>query len=211
MTERAIADRGGPAPKAPLHVLVLWAHPLEDSFNARLCRTVVDCLERRGHTVDCHDLYREGFRAVMTAGERLAYHDPSRNRATVAAEVERLRRAQALVMVYPTWNFGVPAILKGYLERVLIPGVAFHMADGHTFAGLTHVRRLAFVTTYGATRLVVKGLVGDPVRKVMLRGLRRLCARDADARWLALYNMNRPSARRCERFVRRVESALATW
>lgn len=211
MTERAVADRGGPAPKAPLHVLVLWAHPLEDSFNARLCRTVVDCLERRGHTVDCHDLYREGFRAVMTADERLAYHDPSRNRATVAAEVERLRRAEALVMVYPTWNFGVPAILKGYLERVLIPGVAFHMADGRTLAGLTHVRRLAFVTTYGATRSVVKGLVGDPVRKVMLRGLRRLCARDAEARWLALYNMNRPSARRCERFVRRVESVLATW
>ena len=75
--------------------------------------------------VDDCDLYAEGFNPVMSAEERRHYHDATRNRAPVAGYVERLLAAEALILCHPTWCFGPPAILKGFLDRVLMPGVSF--------------------------------------------------------------------------------------
>jgi NAD(P)H dehydrogenase (quinone) len=56
-------------------------------------------------------------------------------------------------LVFPVWNFGYPAILKGFLDRVFLPGVSFRLVDGKVKPNLTHIRKLAAVTTYGGTRL----------------------------------------------------------
>ena len=85
-----------------------------------------------GHEVDDCDLYAENFQPVLTAGERRAYHSPTPDTASVVREIERLRRAEGLVFVFPTWWFGMPAILKGYIDRVWIPGVAFELKNGRT-------------------------------------------------------------------------------
>ncbi len=194
-----------------MNVLVVWAHPLADSFSGALCRTATAALEAAGHRVDCADLYREGFRAAISAAERRAYHDPGRNRDGVAGEVARLQGADGLVLIFPTWNFGVPAILKGYLDRVMLPGVAYTLEDGVARPGLSRVRRFACITTYGARRWVVKWVVGDPLRTVMTRGLRRLCPDRTRAQWLALYDLNRPDRARCAAYLRRVERTLSAW
>ncbi len=136
-----------------MRVLVLYAHPLPKSFHASLHRLVVETLREHGHEVDDCDLYAEGFDPVLSAEERSGYHEVPQNRLPVAGYVERLMRAEALVLCFPTWTFGAPAILKGFFDRVLIPGVAFHL-NGHrpVRPGLTHIRRIAVVTTYGRPR-----------------------------------------------------------
>ena len=63
------------------------------------------------------------------------------------------RAAEALIFSFPVWNFGYPAILKGFLDRVLLPGVSFRLVDGQVRPNLTHIQKLAAVTTYGGTRL----------------------------------------------------------
>ncbi len=113
-----------------MRILVVHAHPVETSFNAALHRAVVDTLRAAGHQVDDLDLYAEGFDPVLTREERLGYHDTPANRGPVAPYVERLLGAEALVFVNPVWNFGFPAILKGYLDRVFLPGVSFKLVDG---------------------------------------------------------------------------------
>ena len=169
--------------------LVLFAHPCPESFSAALHGQVVDTLEARGWDVDDCDLNAEGFSPVLTAEERRGYHSVDSNIAPVAGYVERLRAAQALILVFPVWNFGYPAILKGFLDRVFLPGVSFRLEDGKVVPNLTKIRKLAAVTTYGGTRLRAM-TVGDPPRKCVKRAVWHVCRPDK-MRYLALYDMNR--------------------
>jgi putative NADPH-quinone reductase len=149
----------------------------------------VSALEGAGHVVDDCDLYAEGFDPVLTYDERMAYHDVPGNRAPVAITcgASRMRGAR---LVFPVWNFGFPAILKGFLDRVFLPGVSFRIENGLVQPNLTHLKRLVAVTTYGAPRWRAM-LMGDPPRKVVMRMLRVLVAPNARARYLALHDMNR--------------------
>ena len=175
-----------------MRVLLLYAHPVETSFCAHLHERALAALKAAGHEVDDCDLYAEGFDPVLSRDERLGYHDLETNREPVAAHVERLLRAEALVLVHPVWNFGPPAILKGYLDRVFLPGVSFRLENGVVAGNLTHIRALTAVTTYGGTRLRAF-FVGDPPRAYVKRLMRRLIAPGAPVRYHALYDMNRAS------------------
>ena len=189
-------------------VLVLFAHPCPESFSAALHAGVVETLAGRGWEVDDLDLNATGFQPVLTEAERRGYHDEPGNLAPVADYVERLRAAEALVMVFPVWNFGYPAILKGFLDRVFLPGVSFRLVDGKVRPNLTHIRRLAAVTTYGGTRLRAIA-AGDPPRKHFTRALWHVC-RPSKTRYLALYDMNRATARHREAFLDRVTREMRT-
>jgi putative NADPH-quinone reductase len=186
--------------------LVLFAHPCGESFSAALHATVVETLERRGWDVDDCDLYAERFDPVLSAEERRGYHAVGPNTAAVQSHVDRLRAAQALVMVFPVWNFGYPAILKGFLDRVFLPGVAFRLEDGRVVPNLRNIRRLAAVTTYGGTRLRA-ALVGDPPRRAFSRAVWHVCRPDS-FRYLALYDMNRATDAARSAFLARVRGGM---
>lgn len=172
-----------------MRVLVIYAHPVETSFNAAMHKCVVDSLLEAGHDVDDCDLYAEGFDAVLSREERLNYHDIEINQRPVAPYVERVMNAEAVVMVHPIWNFGLPAILKGFMDRVYLPGVSFHLQDGKLSPGLTHIKKLACVVTYGATRFRAM-VLGDPPRKIATRMMRAMIKPGAPVWYLAQYDMN---------------------
>ncbi len=186
--------------------LVLFAHPCEESFSASLHRTVVETLTARGWDVDDCDLNAEGFSPVLTAAERRGYHDVATNTAPVQAYVDRVMRAEALVLVFPVWNFGYPAILKGFFDRVFLPGVSFRLEDGIVKPNLTHIRKLAAVTTYGGARSRAF-LAGDPPRHVVKRALWGVTRPDK-MRYLALYDMNRATDAQRGRFLTTVKSEM---
>ncbi len=186
--------------------LVLFAHPCPESFSASLHSTVVDTLTARGWDVDDCDLNAEGFNPVLSEEERRGYHEVGPNLAPVASYVERLRAAQALVLVFPVWNFGYPAILKGFFDRVFLPGVSFRLEDGKVKPNLTHIRKLAAVTTYGGTRLRAL-LAGDPPRHVVKRAVWHVTRPDT-LRYLALYDMNRATDTQRADFQTRVKQEM---
>jgi putative NADPH-quinone reductase len=186
--------------------LVLFAHPCPESYSAALHREVVDTLQRRGWEVDDCDLNREGFSPVLTEAERRGYHTVGPNLEPVGEYVARLRAAEALVMVFPVWNFGYPAILKGFLDRVFLPGVSFRLEEGKVKPNLTHIKRLAAVTTYGGTRMRAM-LVGDPPRKCVTRAVWHVC-RPMKMRYLALYDMNRATDGKRADFLARVRKEM---
>mgnify|MGYP002628970401 CR=1 FL=1 len=186
--------------------LVLFAHPCPESFSAALHSTVVETLRRKGWEVDDCDLNAEGFSPVLTEADRRAYHDEPDNISPVQGYVERLRAADAMVMVFPVWNFGYPAILKGFLDRVFLPGVSFKLVEGKVKPNLTHIRKLAAVTTYGGTRMRAF-MAGDPPRKCVTRAVWHVCRPDK-MRYLALYDMNRADDAKRAGFLSRVADEM---
>ena len=196
-------------PSTPQHALVLAAHPVPDSYNQALHARVVETLKGRGWSVDDCDLYAEGFSPVLTEDERRNYHETPDNVTPVKAYVDRLRAADALVMVFPVWNFGYPAMLKGFLDRVFLPGVSFKLDDGKVVPNLTRIRRLAAVTTYGGTRMRAM-LCGDPPRKCVTRAVWHVC-RPRTTKYLALYDMNRADDAKRRGFLKHVGEQLRTF
>jgi putative NADPH-quinone reductase len=189
-----------------MKALVLFAHPCPESFGAALHSTVVETLRARGWDVDDCDLNAEGFQPVLTEAERRAYHDEPGNCGPVQPYVDRLRAAEALIFSFPVWNFGYPAILKGFLDRVFLPGVSFKLVDGKVKPNLTHIRKLAAVTTYGGTRWRAIG-AGDPPRKHFTRAVWHV-TRPEKMRYLALYDMNRATDARRAAFLERVRREM---
>lgn len=194
-----------------MHILVIYCHPARDSQTAKLLHRVVQRATDLGHELVVCDLYAEEFDPVLSACDFAIYHDVMANTAKVERYVEDLRAAEGVIMVYPTWWYGMPAMLKGYLDRVWLPGVAFDLDDRQrvTTEALSRIRRFMVITTYGAPWAWIHLHMGDPGRKQVLRGLRRLFSPRCRARWLALYGMDTATRQRREAFEDRVEKAVA--
>ena len=194
-----------------MRVLVVYAHPLPDSFAAALREAVVGALRRGGHAVDDCDLYAEGFDPVLSAAERRSYNSANPELSGITDHIARLRAADALVLCFPTWWYGMPAILKGYFDRVWAKDVAFTLPEGGGAIrpALSNIKQLWVVTTYGSPWWLMRLVLRDPVRAVILGGLGRLCAPRLATRFLALYNIDGASRERCAKFLTKVEAAFA--
>ena len=188
-----------------MRCLVVYSHPLETSYCAALCTRAIDALRGAGHEVRLRDLYADGFDPVLSRQERIDYHTRGANARLVSAHVDDLQWAEALVFVYPTWWYGLPAMLKGWLDRVWVPHVTFTLPENsEPIRGLMHnIVRIVGITTSGATWRWLT-LVGNPGRRTITRGVRALCHPRCRTRWIAHYNIDRSSAKSRETFLERV-------
>jgi putative NADPH-quinone reductase len=190
-----------------MKVLVLYAHPVETSFHAALHRVIVERLRAGGHSVDDCDLYAEDFDPRLTRAERLSYHDERGPDDSANPYVQRLLAAEALVLSFPVWNFGYPAILKGFFDRVFLPGVSFKLVDGKVRPSLNNIGKVVAVTSYGGSRLRAF-LIGDPPRKIVNRLLRATVKPGAAVSYLAHYSMNLSTDRSRTRFMDKVSATM---
>jgi putative NADPH-quinone reductase len=132
------------------------------------------------------DLY-DGFDPVLSPAERAGYY--ATPAATLEAEKQELAEAQVLILVFPTWWFGFPAILKGWFDRVWTPGVAFDHSPGFgpMIPRLHGLREVLAVTTMGAPRWVDWLALRQPVKRVLRWAILKPCAPKARLTWRALH------------------------
>lgn len=195
-----------------MRLLVVFTHPDPQSFNAAVFATALAALREAGHELRVIDLYREGFDPVFSAAEKASYlTDTAANVRGVQAHVDALRWAEGWVSIHPTWFYGAPAMLKGWLERVWLPGVAFTVAkakERRIGGELSNIRLFVGITTSGAPWWWLK-LIGDPGRSLFMKGLKPLYAKGCRTRWLQLHNMNHVTADERAAFLARVRRELA--
>jgi len=166
-----------------MNVLIVYAHPEPRSLNGALKDHAVRHLERQGHRVQVSDLYAMGFKAVLDAGDSSVVSaerfDPSESSrlalangtqaADIAAEQDKLLWADALILQFPLWWFGLPAILKGWVDRVYACGFAYgvgeysdtHWGDRYGEGRLAGKRAMLMVSMGGwASHYSARGING---------------------------------------------------
>ena len=197
-----------------MNVLVVFCHPTHDSFTGASLQRAMAGLATAGHDVRLIDLYAEGFRPELSRAERAVHGIDQRTdpqlHSDIADHLEHLRWAEALVFVYPTWWAGQPAMLKGWFDRVLVNGVAWHLPEGANRIRpmLVEVRRLVVVTSHGSTKFI-NVIEGEGGKRVVSRAVRVLCNLRCRTQWVALYDIDRASLAKRQAFLDRVERRLA--
>ena len=194
-----------------MRVLVVLAHPLKESFAAAVSRMVVSALEAKGHEVDLLDLYAEEFDPRLSESERASYMTGTYDLSEIAPYAERLKAAEALILVFPQWWFNLPAILKGFIDRTFVPGIAFDYDEAgiKLVPKLEKLRYFWVFSTTGSPWWVVKFYMGDPVRRILKRGIAAFCGRRVHFRMTCLHNMDDTTQARRTRFLEKVRGQLS--
>lgn len=130
-----------------MNTLIIYAHPTKESFNSSIKNQVIKVLDRKNHEIKIRDLYQLNFNPILTEDDFTSF---SQNKVPedVQAEQNAISWADHLVFIYPTWWIGMPAILKGYIDRVFTNGFAFrHTKDGSQ--GLLNGKKVIIIQTTG--------------------------------------------------------------
>ena len=164
--------------------------------------------ELEGTELRLKDLYKSRFDPGLTANERSSYHD-ALDRTELAEEIADLEWAEALVLVFPTWWFGFPAILKGWFDRVWAPGVAFdHAPDHGAILPRLHLKHVVAITTMGSPWWADWAML-RPVRRVLKTAILGACATKAKLTWIPIYKAENLTPDRVDRAKSRIREALS--
>lgn len=193
--------------------LIVTTHPLTNS----LCKSLTELIKNKavvsGHEVQIEDLYASDFNPVLTADERISYYQTTYDLSKVTEQIKKLKEAEALILVFPTWWFGFPAMLKGWFDRVWVPGVAYDHADdlGPIKPLLNDLKEVLVVTTLGAPWWVDRLLMRQPVKRVVKVALLQTCARNAHLNFLSLYKSEKLKDKEITIFKRKIEKVIGKW
>lgn len=193
-----------------MRALVVYCHPRQGSFTEAVRDVVLAKLREARAEIRVLDLYARGFSPVLTARELECYEDEAVNQSGIEGHVEDLAWCDTLIFIYPTWWYGLPAILKGWLDRILVPGIAFLMPNANNSdirPGLTHITRLGVFTTCGASWWLTR-IIGAPGRRTLMRGLGFNLNLRARRVFAAHYLMDSSTPRSREKHLQRVRAKM---
>ena len=192
-----------------MKVYVVYCHPSATSFTAAARDRALAGLHSGGHDVRVTDLYADGFVPELSAWERTNHLSPPDTKPEIATYAENLRWCEALVFVYPTWWAGQPAMLKGWIDRVWVAGVAYERPEGANRIRplLQNIRRLVVITTHGSSKLI-NSLQGEVGKRIVNRSLRVLCSKKARTKWIARYSIDTTSDAQRAAYLDRVDKAM---
>lgn len=191
-----------------MKTLVVYCHPDPASFTAAIRDRAVAALRERGDDVRLTDLYADGFDPVFTAEEKARHLEPGPD-PSVAEHAADLQWCDRLVLIYPTWWSGHPAMLKGWIDRVWVRDVAFDLPpdSSRIQRRLRNVRRIVAITTHGSSKLI-NALEGEVGKRTMTRTLRAVCSPLTRTSWIALYGIDTATDAQRNAFLDRVGRKL---
>ena len=191
-----------------MRILLVFCHPAADSFQRTILEDLCKRLQGDEHVVQTIDLYGEGFDPVLDVEGWRAHRRSESHDGALSAHIAALSQADGLILVYPTWWYGLPAMMKGWIDRVWQPGVAFAIEDGaFRTRYLKQLKRFAVITTYGSPRWFIERIVGDPARRQLMRGLALQCAHGVKTCWRPIYGAD---TRSTEDLARARDRAVAS-
>ena len=193
-----------------MRAVVVYCHPVEGSFCSSLRDAALRGLKAGGHDVTLIDLAADNFDPVLSRDEWQKYFESGTHIPVDTHEyVSAIRDAEIVVFVYPTWWSSVPAQLKGWMERVLVPGVAFAFTKKNKLKpGLRRLKHIVVITTFGSPRFYVR-FINDNGSRLFHRCLRTSSPHITRSHRLVHYKMDKSTPQSREAFQHRIEKKLA--
>jgi len=159
-----------------MNVLVILGHPNTSSFNNAIANTVVNRLKVLAHTVVYHDLYNENFDAIVKSVE---LERKSELEILIQKHCNELQNADAIIIIHPNWWGQPPAILKGWIDRVIRPGVAYRFLEGDSGEGvpigLLKAKFAIVINTSDTEEKREKDLFGYPLETIWKNCIFNFC------------------------------------
>lgn len=186
--------------------LVVLAHPLENSLCHYFADKAITHLRSKGYDVTVKNLYQDEFDPVLSKQERQSYYTKQFDSSRLNSEIAQLRGVDSLVLVFPTWWFGFPAILKGWFDRVWAPGHAYNHASnlGAITPCLHNLKELKVLTTLGAPWWVDVFVLRKPVNRILKFALLGACTKGCVFKMLSFYKCETTSKLRVDSFVQKI-------
>jgi len=190
-----------------MNCLVVLAHPLENSLCRHFSDETISHLESKGYDVTVKDLYQEQFNPVLSESERKSYYANKFDVNQVGEDITQLKNIESLVIIFPTWWFGFPAILKGWFDRVWAPGHAYnHASDlGAITPCLDNLKEVKVITTLGSPWWVDVFVLWKPVNRILKIALLGTCTKGCKFKMLSFYNSENASRSRVNSFVKKIK------
>jgi putative NADPH-quinone reductase len=159
-----------------MQITVIVAHPNPHSFNHALAQTAIDRLTRNGHNVVFHDLYAEKFDPILLTDE---ISEKAHLSQTIMLHCKEISQAQGIIIIHPNWWGQPPAILKGWVDRVLRPGVAYRFVEGDKGEGvpigLLRANTAIVLNTSNTQSERESQVFGDPLETIWKNCIFDLC------------------------------------
>ena len=156
-----------------MNVLIVFNHPFEGSYCNAILNSVTNGLKNANHEIDLIHLDKEGFNPVMISHDLEAFKDKNPVDPKVIEYKNRLEQADHLIFIFPIWWELMPAMMKGFIDKVIFPGLAYDYVNGSNKRMkplLTKINGITVITTMNTPRIIYKVIFGNAIQKALMRG-----------------------------------------
>ncbi|RQW61218.1 flavodoxin family protein [Vibrio viridaestus] len=188
--------------------LVVVTHPLKNSLCHHLANETIEHLSSKGYDITVKDLYQEAFDPALSSSERQSYYQEQFDASKLEGDIDQLKETESLILVFPTWWFGFPAMLKGWFDRVWAPTHAYnHASDlGAITPCLVNLKEVKVITTLGSPWWVDMFVLWKPIHRTFRIALLGACAKKCKFQMLSLYKCEAASQSKIDSFVDKIRS-----
>ncbi|MCC6287379.1 MAG: NAD(P)H-dependent oxidoreductase [Chitinophagaceae bacterium] len=155
-----------------MRTAIIFNHPYEQSYCNAILQAVTNGLQKANHEIDLIHLDKDGFNPVMTAADLKAFKDKKPVDPKVIEYKERLNKADHLLFIFPVWWELMPALTKGFIDKVIFPGVAYDYAPkGYGMIPLfKNIKSVTVITTMNTAGIVYRLIFGNAIKKAIMTG-----------------------------------------
>lgn len=194
-----------------MKVVVVFNHPYEGSYCNAILNSVTRGLKQSNHEVDIINLDKDEFNPVMTAQDLKAFRDKHPIDPRVIEYKNRLEQADHVVFIFPIWWELMPAMMKGFIDKVIFPGVAYDYVNGSNTRMkplLVNIKGVTVITTMNTPRILYRIILDNPIQKALMVGtFWKLGYKNR--KWISLNMVKQVSIEKRKSWLNKIEKTFA--
>ncbi|KDE33059.1 NAD(P)H-dependent oxidoreductase [Bacillus altitudinis] len=190
---------------------IVYAHPWDGSYNHAILTSITEKLETKREPFQVIDLYKDGFNPVFTAEELKHFHKGKTPYLLVKDYQEKLKQSTELVFIFPVWWWDLPAILKGFIDKVMLSGFAFiEDQNTGTLKGLlTNIKKTTVISTSTTDKEYIESEAGNAIQSVFInRTLADLGLKNESTKWIHFSRVNLTTDEKRKQFLKEISQNI---
>ncbi|MCM3064479.1 NAD(P)H-dependent oxidoreductase [Bacillus altitudinis] len=190
---------------------IVYAHPWDGSYNHAILTSITEKLETKKEPFQVIDLYKDGFNPVFTAEELKHFHKGETPYLLVKDYQEKLKQSTELVFIFPVWWWDLPAMLKGFIDKVMLSGFAFiEDQNTGTLKGLlTNIKKTTVISTSTTDKEYIESEAGNAIQSVFInRTLADLGIKNESTKWIHFSRVNLTTDEKRKQFLKEISQNI---